>query len=52
MGRLSTLKQIANSIASEFGSDCEVVIHDLKSQNLEQSIVYIVNGHVTNRNIG
>lgn len=52
MGRLSTLRQIANAIASEFGSDCEVVIHDLKSQNLEESIVYIVNGHVTNRTIG
>ena len=52
MGRLSTLRQIANSIASAFGSNCEVVIHDLKSQNLEQSIVYIVNGHVTNRKIG
>lgn len=52
MDRLSTLRQIANAIASEFGSDCEVVIHDLKSQNLEQSIVYIVNGHVTNRKIG
>lgn len=52
MDVLSTLRQIANSIASAFGSNCEVVIHDLKSQNLEQSIVYIVNGHVTNRKIG
>lgn len=52
MGRLSTLRQVANAIASEFGSDCEVVIHDLKTQNLERSIIYIVNGHVTNRQIG
>jgi predicted transcriptional regulator YheO len=52
MGRLTTLKQIANGIASQFGPDCEVVIHDLKTQKAENSIVYIVNGHVTNRNVG
>lgn len=52
MGRLTVLKQIARDIASQFGSDCEVVIHDLKTNDPEHSIVYIVNGHVTNRDIG
>lgn len=52
MGRLSILKQIAEDIAIQFGSDCEVVIHDLKSKEPESSIVYIVNGHVTGRSVG
>lgn len=52
MGRLTVLKQIAQDLASEFGPDCEVVIHDLKTKDPEHSIVYIVNGHVTGRNIG
>ena len=52
MGRLTVLKQIATDIASQFGPDCEVVIHDLKTSEPEHSIVYIVNGHVTNRDIG
>ena len=52
MGRLTTLKQIADDIAALFGSDCEIVIHDLKTKELSSSIVYIVNGHVTGRSIG
>ena len=52
MGRLSTLKQIAHDLALLFGPDCEVCIHDLKAQDLEHSIVYIENGHVSNRKIG
>ena len=52
MGRLTVLKQIAADLASQFGPDCEVVIHDLKTAEPEHSIVYIVNGHVTNRDIG
>ncbi|MGI6070384.1 MAG: helix-turn-helix transcriptional regulator [Blautia sp.] len=52
MGRLTVLKQIAEDIATQFGPDCEVVIHDLKTNDPEHSIVYIVNGHITNRSIG
>lgn len=52
MGRLVVLKQIARDLASEFGSDCEVVIHDLKTNDPEHSIVFIVNGHVTGRSVG
>lgn len=52
MGRLVLLKQIADDIAAQFGQDCEVVIHDLKTKEPEHSIVYIVNGHVTNRDVG
>ena len=31
MGRLTVLQQIAQDIAAEFGSDCEVVILVLKT---------------------
>ena len=47
MGRLTVLEQIAQDIAAEFGTDCEVVIHDLKTKGPEHYIIYIVNGHVT-----
>ena len=50
--RLEMLKQIADALAAQFGPNCEVVIHDLSSQNAEHPIVYIVNGHVTGRKVG
>lgn len=52
MGRLTLLKQIAHTIAQQFGSDCEVVIHDLKTNDLDHSIVFIENGHISNRKLG
>lgn len=48
--RLELLKQMADGIAAQFGSRCEVVIHDVSTLN--QSIVYIVNGHVSGRKVG
>ncbi len=33
MGRLTVLKQIARDLASQFGPDCEIVIHDLKTND-------------------
>ena len=50
-GKLELLEQVAQGIAGQFGSGCEVVIHDL-SQKPENSIVYIVNGHVSGRKVG
>ena len=50
--RLEMLKQIAQALAAQFGPNCEVVIHDLAAKDPEQSIVYIVNGHVTGRKVG
>ena len=46
------LKQIAAALAAQFGSNCEVVVHDLSAQNTEHPIVHIENGHVTGRRIG
>lgn len=48
---LEILKTMADGVAKQFGQKCEVAIHDL-SGNLENSIVYIVNGDVTNRKAG
>ncbi len=45
------LKQIADLVAAQFGSAAEVVIHDFTGE-LDHTIVYIVNGHVTGRTIG
>ena len=43
--------QIANLIAAQFGASIEVVVHDFTG-DLDHTIVYIVNGHVTGRRIG
>ena len=50
--RLEMLKQIADGIAAQFGSNCEVVIHDVSGKTPEHSIVHIVNGHVSGRKVG
>ena len=46
------LKQLAHGLAAQFGNSCEVVIHDLTKKDLDKSIVYIENGHVSNRHTG
>ena len=50
--KLDFLKQLAHGLAAQFGNSCEVVIHDLTKKELEKSIVYIENGHVSNRHTG
>lgn len=49
---LDFLRQLAHGLAIQFGSSCEIAIHDLKTKDLEKSIVYIENGHVSNRQTG
>ena len=49
---LDFLKQLAHGLAIQFGSSCEIAIHDLKTKDLDKSIVYIENGHVSNRQTG
>jgi predicted transcriptional regulator YheO len=46
-----TFHQILDLIADHFGSNCEVVLHDL-TKGYDHTIVDIVNGHITNREIG
>ena len=50
--KLDFLKQLAHGLAVQFGSSCEVVIHDLTQKDLNQSIVHIENGHVSKRSKG
>ena len=50
--RLEILKQIAKALAAQFGNDCEIVIHDLKKNLIDESIIYIENGHVSGRELG
>lgn len=49
---LDMLKQIAAGLAKQFGPDCEIVIHDLKRNDVEHSIVHIENGGVSGRQLG
>ena len=49
---LELLKQLANGLSVQFGSSCEVLIHDLKCGDLEHSIVDIENGHISSRQPG
>ena len=49
---LELLKQLAHGVAAQFGNSCETVIHDLTKNDLESSIVYIENGHVSSRQQG
>ncbi len=47
---LRAARVAADAVASMFGRDCEVAVHDLR--NPTQSLVYLANGHVTGRSIG
>ncbi len=49
---LKNLKRLAQALAVQFGDQCEVVIHDLDTKDIEKSIVYIENGHVSGRKVG
>ena len=35
--KLDLLKQIANGMTKQFGPDCEIVIHDLNKNNIDNS---------------
>lgn len=47
---LNVYKKFADYLSALLGENTEVVLHDFT--NLEHSIVYIVNGHITGRKIG
>lgn len=46
------LTQIAKGLAGQFGENCEVVIHQINEDNINNSIVSIENGHVSSRHLG
>ncbi len=47
---ISSLVALAPSIATMFGRNCEVVVHDLRVP--ESSIVALENGHISGREVG
>lgn len=49
---LEFLKRLSSAIAAQFGSTCEVVVHDLSVEDKEHTIIAIENGHVTSRKVG
>lgn len=50
--QLDFYKRLARALAQQFGSGCEVVVHDLEAKDPAHSIVAIENGHVTGRKLG
>lgn len=50
--QMELLRQMADGIAAQFGSSCEVVIHKLSQDSTQHSVAYIVNGHVSGREVG
>lgn len=44
--------RLARGLARQFGPSCEVVIHNLETDDLDHSIVAIENGHVSGRHLG
>lgn len=51
-GTLEALQRIAKGIAAQFGTNCEVVVHEVSNRSTSSSIVAIENGHVSGRVIG
>jgi predicted transcriptional regulator YheO len=45
------LKSIATGVARQFGKNCEVAVHNL-TDNMQETVSYIENGHVTGRSVG
>lgn len=51
-GELNTLRRIAKGIAAQFGSNCEVVLHEISDRSTSNSIIALENGHVSGRKLG
>lgn len=49
---LDFMKRLARGLAEQFGSDCEVVVHDLTREDHDNTIVAIENGHISGRSLG
>ena len=46
------LAQLAKGISQQFGSNCEVAVHNLSESYTDSSIIIIENGDVTGRKVG
>jgi predicted transcriptional regulator YheO len=45
-------RRLVKALAIQFGSTCEVVLHDLTGDDLDHTIIAIENGHISGRSIG
>lgn len=50
--QIELYRRLAHGLALQFGPNCEIVIHDLETDDLDHSIVAIENGHVSGRHLG
>lgn len=50
--KLNFLTQVARALAGQFGDNCEIVIHKINENNVNNTIVSIENGHVSSRQLG
>ncbi len=50
--QLDVLIQMATCLSTQFGSNCEVVIHELSRKDHTSEIIHIENGHVSHRSRG
>lgn len=46
------LDRLTQALAKQFGTDCEVLIHDLTVKDKDHTVKCIENGHVTHRKVG
>ncbi len=51
-GALEFLERLAKGLTAQFGSDLEIVVHDLSEETREHTIVVLENGHVSGRQLG
>ena len=49
---LDFFERLGKALAAQFGSNCEIAVHDLKSGDMEHTVALIENGHVTHRKVG
>ena len=50
--QIDFLKRLAKGLAAQFGSKCEVVVHDLQTGDPDSTIVAIENGNLSGRKLG
>lgn len=50
--QIEFLSRLAKGVAAQFGNRCEVVVHDLRSQDPSSTIVAIENGYISGRKLG
>jgi predicted transcriptional regulator YheO len=50
--QFNLLIQVAKALSVQFGENCEVVIHRVTEESMDNTIVHIENGHVSSRKLG